>query len=63
MWIADQPDDIRIILGIAFADGSGVICRAVFTNDNLERHMTLLHQDGIECTADGAFLIVGEDYD
>ena len=63
LLVTNQADDVGMLLGIALADGSGVVGRAVFANDNLERHVALLHQDGVECPADSGFLIVGDDYD
>ena len=63
LLMTEQTDDVWVLFGLALADGSGVIGGAVFAYDNLIGHMALLHQNGVECPADGAFLIVGEDYD
>ena len=63
LLMTEQTDDAWVLFGIALTDGSGVIGGTVFAYDDLIGHMALLHQNGVECPADGTFLIVGDDDD
>ena len=63
LLITEQTDDVGVFLGIALANGTGVVGGTVFADDNLKGHVTLLHQDGVERPADGGFLVIGKDND
>ena len=52
-----------MLCGVFLADGTCIVRRCIFANDNLIGHMTFLHQYGVDSPADGVLLVVGEDDD
>jgi hypothetical protein len=61
--VRNNPDDVRVLLGVLLTNSQSGISGTVFTNDNLIRYMTLLHEDRIQCATYRFLLIIGNDND